>query len=155
MHIVIIIQILAEYLLAMLIFIVMSAFITIDTSNVSNNYREENGIHTLQQPQVLTIEYPKILITEYPKADDIDDQQRINNATKKEIIKEQSSNDYVASSTLKQDDSLSEKKYDSKTNILIGNKPINTSKSSEVTVKHREELDEYDRFLLQISSSLF
>ena len=141
----IVIQIWAD-LLALVLSVLVDIFNAevISTPNLSSN---ENNI--------LMIEYPKVLMLEYYEADDIDEKQSNNIATEIEEIKEQASNDCVASLTFEEDISLSEKSGAIDTNGITFNDSMNTLMPSGSIVDLREELDEYKRFLLQISHSLF
>ena len=148
----IVIQIWAD-LLAALLSILVDIFNAevIGTPNLSSN---ENNIPMIECSKVLMLEYPKILMIEYYKADDTDEMQPKDIVTEIKEIKEQTSNDCVASLTIEEDISLSEKNIAIGTNIIF-NESTNTSKLLEPIVDHREELDEYERFVLQILHSLF
>ena len=138
-------------LLAMLFSILAKIFSAkdIDATNPSCN---ENYIFMIEYTNVLMIEYPKVLMIEYYKTDGVDECH--DNNSKVEETQEQTTNDCFTSLAFEEDKSISENNI-IETSIIIGNRPANPSMPSKSIIYHRKELDEYERFLLQISYSLF
>ena len=97
----------------------------------------------IERPKVLLLEYPKVLLLEYCNVDSVDEELPVNNATD---LKEHS----IISSSMAHDESQTSTECNAdETCRMI------ESQSMSSDSNRREQLDEFERFLMQISGSSF